>query len=653
MAKDLDIRLRLDRAQAERSSQEFHQGERQRIAQLLTAEQVQAAARQQIIARTNTERVAAAVRAIQGERQELAKSLTQEEAIFQARNNLINRANQQRVAATEKALKQEQAGWLGSSEWIEKATGALSGFAMQMVGLNSITSVVTLIADEFTRAREAAFASAQMVLDYRKALLELAALKGQPGETTKTLAEDLDFRRKTLQSAADARAFQMAALGAGESAIDLPEAPGGRKITREEYTRAMEMAGTFQGVEQGSAAVHGRLIGTLANLTKGRTTGAEIFAREQQLYEIFKPGNFEFSSAANQFAALAPIISGGTMNEMDAGALLSMFSTISSEGAATLVEQFTRGTLGGIGRAGGPRIEGAEAQGQYLGRLGITAQSVKGMEQGKLPFEIGNRIAADIARARKEAVGQGETFDPLLYLMQHGFAAEETRRALVAYAGKVESGDVGTFLGLAAPGQLPDAERAAARFRSVRMTDPAGRQMVVDLGKEEADVATGAGQTEYLGQLGQLALNRRRARGEETTYREYADIRSRWRLDPRELLFGSRGRTEMEMQRMLEGEATRVGVPFMSMTGFNPETGATEEVFGGEERLAGLAKQIAAKGGNVLPGAEEVSEAAQRQLDAAKVFENGATIFSEAVGRPKTPPLSAANRTNPRTGLPE
>jgi hypothetical protein len=150
-----------------------------------------------------------------------------------------------------------------------------------------------------------------------------------------------------------------------------------------------------------------------------------------------------------------------------------------------------------------------------------------------------------------------------------------------------------------------------------------------------------------------LALNRRRARGEETTYREYADIRSRWRLDPRELLFGSRGRTEMEMQRMLEGEATRVGVPFMSMTGFNPETGATEEVFGGEERLAGLAKQIAAKGGNVLPGAEEVSEAAQRQLDAAKVFENGATIFSEAVGRPKTPPLSAANRTNPRTGLPE
>jgi hypothetical protein len=660
MAKDLDIRLRMDRSQAERSSQEFHQGERQRIAQLLTAEQVQAAARQQIIARTNSERVTAAVRAIQGERQELAKALTQEEALHQARNNLINRANQQRVAATERALRREQEGWLETSGVMDKAVGILTSFAGQMMGINALSAVAGAIADEFNRMRESIYSAAAMVTDYRKALLELAALKGQPGETTKTLAEDIKFRRATLLDADAARRFQTAALGAGESAIDLPEAPGGRKVTRDEFTKAMTLSASFAAVEHGDAGVYGSLIGTLANVTRGRTTGEDLFARQQHLYEIFKPGAFEFSQAASEFAGLTPLIAGGTYDETTAGALLSMFSRIAPQGSgispATLVQQFTRGTLGGIGRQTGPKIEGAEKQGAYLGGLGITLESVKDIPEGELPVTIGTRIAQDIARARAETQAKGQTFEPVTYMMQHGFAEEQVRNALIAFEGQYRAGDVKTFLDLAKPGARPDPEAVRRQIATRARIDPALQEMALNVAEQEAGIAVGTGEPEYIGKLSKLAYLRRKARGEES-YKTFEEFRGATEglsyssiMD--DLVFGRGRANRMEMQGLLAGEAERVGVPFRTPQMVDPRTGARRETYVGDEALYEVAQQIAVKGGQMLPGLEQTGQLADRQLEVVQKFDNAVTRF-EAANGPKDPPLTAANRTNPRTGMPE
>lgn len=518
----------------------------------------------------------------------------------------------------EEAAEAEAKGWASTRSAASSASQAVAGFAVQMLGLNSATAIVGTIVDGFKAAQKSAYDAGKMVGDYRQALLELAALKGRLGDTTGALGEEVAFRAKTLQTAEGARQFQEAALGVGQASIDAPGRPG--LIAPEEFTRAMELAGSFQAAEGGSAEAQGRLIGQVPALLGRRTTGEEAFRREQQLYNIFQPGGATFSSLSSQYLKNAPLVTSGVYGKPERGmsemaALLSAFSVTNPEGAGENVQQFTRATVAALGRMRGVQVMGeSEKQAEYLKRLGATDQMS--------PIEIGKRIAGDLAKQETGAAGRGERFNAYSYLQHKGYGSIEDINALLGFSGLMKTGQFeGTFEPLA--GKVPTAAEAIAPVERAQRTEPALQRRRSELAGEASKIAVGAGREEYWQNLFRMGFERLKARG--TVAGEAADFQNAWDIDPREIIFGTRRKTEMEAQRTIVEEANRVGVPgseIPALTERGPH-GTSTPRFVGREALYELSRKITARGGNPLPGLEDVTEAAERQLGEAKRFEEG------------------------------
>jgi hypothetical protein len=510
----------------------------------------------------------------------------------------------------------EAAAGLGAQ--VEGVAGGVAQMAMQFAGLGSAATLISTIADSFQDAKRSALDATKFVQEYRQALLELANLKGMGGRTTEALREEVAFRGKTLQTPDAARAFQLAALGVGEASVDTPTHKGA--IARDEWRKALEMAGSFQAFDTGDPTAHGTLIGTLANLTKGRTTGAELFAREQQLYKVFQPGGFSFASGAQQYARLAPLIQSGLLEEQQAGALLSAFSIGDREGAGEKVQQFMRATLGGVGQKGRVMVEGGTPRGQYYKGLGISPESIKGIQAERLPFEIANRIMADLAGQERGAAGRGEEFNAYTYLRQHGMANQEEVNALLAYRGLQEGGQLPAIMQLAAPGAGPGAAAAMGPIEEAQRKDLRFQGIKAELSGQFAQLAVGAGPQEVLANMRRAAYSRMFADKKLSGTFEENYGRSFW--NPRDWLMGEGpGAINMEAQRGLVREAGRLGITEGLPQKYGP---GPEPEFMGEAGLFNLASKVQAAGGDVTGGAlDQTSQAADRQLQAAQAFERG------------------------------
>jgi hypothetical protein len=544
--------------------------------------------------------------------------------------------------AVAESVKQD---FVAQSDAIGGAAKALGSFAVQMVGLDSARAVIGAIVDNFEQARKSAYDAGKMVTDYRESLAELAALKSKLGQTTEAIGEDITFRSKTLQTAAAAREFQLAALGVGESAI-------GNAISKGEFRKAMELGGAFQAVEGGSAEAHGVLTGLIPTLSTAEMTGEDVARKRAQLYKIMQPGGFSFSSGIQQFAKLAPLITSGTYKDTEAAALLSAFSTANREGAGEEVQQFTRATTGMIGKRGRVTMEGGETLGKYFSSLGIDEDLIKATKSTQLPFEIGNRIAADVERQKAAAEAKGDEFSELYYLKQKGYANVQDINAIMAYHGLKRTGALDkTFLPLAAESALPTAAEATGPTARAQAADPMMMARRAALAEQAAQVAVGAGEQEFLTSIKRTAQARRFAR-HETAYGRYGDVQALGTLDPRNVLFGERRRTDLEAQRMLWAEAERVGVPVPRRAIRMPWTSRAAadraEGYQGDEALFALGEKVREAGGNPAPGAEAVTAAAQRQLEASGRFERGepagggrAVQVLEQINKKLSPPVQA------------
>lgn len=467
---------------------------------------------------------------------------------------------------------------------------------------------IGLIAQSFRDMATGVYDANVALGEQREKLAELAALKGLLGMSTEAMRQDLGFRAETLQTAADARLFQESALGAGQSGIDATDALTGKVTKRNfigqsEFDKLMVQAGKFQSVEGGDATAEGKLAGMMPMLMGRRVTGDEAFAKMMQLYNISQPGNASFSSMTSMLLKNAPLTSAGIFKDVaDQMALTSMFSTTAGEGAGEMVQQFTRGTVGALGKMRGVKgFEGAdsEKQAEYLKRIGATSA----MD----PIAIGKLISADMAEQQK---AQGEKFSAMLYLQSKGYGNQEDVMALMAFSAKNQTGEWQTFADLA--GAAPDAGKTMAQIEARRNADPRMRARQVGVMKELADVQLGAGAPEYFQTLMQSTFEQMKGKGEVAG--DFGSLmKAGWLTgDP---MAGSRRSSVQDRARwMLQQEARRVGVTAAEMAGVKGKTD--------EERLYGLANLIGQHGGRTLPGLEGMAAVADKMLGTEKARED-------------------------------
>jgi hypothetical protein len=507
-------------------------------------------------------------------------------------------------------------------------TGALTGVAAQFTFVGLAQQGITALAQAFQDMKQSVVDATGKLAEQREQLAELAALKGLLGMSTEAMRQDLAFRAETLQTAPEARSFQETALGAGQISIDTAFRRG--NITQEEFDKLMIQAGKFQAVEHGEATTHGELAGMIPMLMGGRVTAEQAFQKEAQLYTIAQPGRASFSSIVGQFLKNSSLTSAGIFKDMaDQMALTSMFTLSSREGAGEEVQQFTRATVGSLGRMRGmpgmKDIEGAEKQAEYLKRIGA--------KPAMDPIAIGKLIADDMEEQRKV---QGEKFNSIMYLQSKGYGAQEDRNALIDFATRYKSGQWKGFEDLArTPG---DARGVMEKLEGAAAADPRMRHRRVEIMEAMADAQIGAGAPEAYQDLmrGTFAM----MKGNKEIGGDWKDIAA---PNPLNAVGQFQHMRVVERARqLLMAEAKRSGVTDREIS---------EAMKGGktdEEQFSNVMNVIGRHRGREVPGLEEqarivdgilrVASKDEDAVRAAHMEAKPALPVGPAAGKPARPP---------------
>lgn len=540
--------------------------------------------------------------------------------------------------AAEKSAQREAAAIERANQKAGAFATTLQNVAGTFLGFVGFQAILNEIGGSFERAQNAAVNAAKFVGEYREALLELAALKGRLGETGPELQENLQFRAQTLQTREAATAFQLTALGAGEAGID----KGGveKSISEDEFKKLMVLVGSMQAAEGGAAETYGALAGQVPMLMGRHTTGEESFRKIGQFYNILKPGGSTFSGGVEQFLKNAPY---AQLFEDPAQmmALQSAFSIKNRGGAGEQVEQFMRATVGGLGRMRGVQVEGdSEKIGEYLKNIGATDQMT--------PVDIGKRVAADFAQQRTASAAKGEKFNPMSYLLHHGYGNQEDRMALMAFSDLMSSGVYEkTFEPLTQA--MPTAAEAMQPIRRFQGADPAALNRGAELALELAKVNVGVGPREYAEQMYKVAFAQMKSEPGSGITGEYEDVMSPNSWNPFDW------NRQMQVRDRAAGnlmtEARRVGV--------EPGIGVGEiaGALGPEGHAAmmyRLSARVGERGGDILPGMAELLTQMQattssvnaltkqiadaQQVAAAGVGPGGANVAPPPVQPPRQPP---------------
>jgi hypothetical protein len=576
-------------------------------------------------------------------------ALTDAEIAKKAETDMLLKQYRKRLADAKKALnaEEEEAKKVAAAhdklnENILAGVKSIGSFAIATVGLDSVGTVISSITEHFREAKQAVYDAGKMVTDYRESLLELAALKGKLGDTGGALKDEVQFRSKTLQSAEDARQFQLAALGVGASTIDTKDREG--LISQEEFNKSMVAGGRFQAVEKGSAETHGTLTGLIPSLIGRRTDASEVQRFEKQLYDIFQPGGASFSSMTNQYAKLAPLAVTGQFDAKQMAGLLSAFSISNKEGAGENVQQFSRATIGSLGRSGKGRVEGGEAIDDYFKKIGVTEKAMQAVKASDQPFVIADAIVEDLDRQAADAAAKGQSFGELAYLRKHGFQNQDDVNALLQYKGLKQTGQLGSIMDLANK-DLPSVAEAEGPLQAATQ-DPVLVRRAADLAEEQSKIVAGSGKEEFMRDLMKTAFARLKVKGEVSGEFDES-VTNPSMFSSSELLFGKSNKTKIEAQKILEEEANRLGigtkksisnVTQTTLAGTQSTMDATR--YHGDDYLYGLRQQIAEKGGDVLPGRDLLNQAVDKALDSEKIV--------KAVDRLNTTVQAGQGRAAPR-----
>jgi hypothetical protein len=551
----------------------------------------------------------------------------------QAARNQEVRAHQ--VAAKE-AMKASQSSVQGFS-LMGAAAGqfrdVLTGVAGQFALLNVGQQIIGEIEKSFQRAADNANEASKFVQEYRKDLLELAALKGRMGDTTTETAENLAFRSQTLQSKEQAKQLQQGMLNVGQSEITTATNKG--KISQGESNKVAVWVGKMQAAESGDARAYGELAGALPSVMPvkpGEQLGAEAVQKQfAQIYKLIQFGSSDWDQGIKQLTANLNLTKMGVFQDVGEQAMVqSLYSKSTPAEAGDKTRRLARATIGSQGRMKGVKTDAEDAMkvGEYL--KSIQVGDVNNARQ------VVEKVADDL-EAQETAYGKrGESWSPYRYLVGKGYGNQEDREALMEYAALRKGGTVASFQAVRDQPLSTDAiDKDIATYQAV---DPDALRKQAELAEENAKVALGAGPLGYLKDAEMTALARLRSRG-DTNY-SYEEYHARGRTNPFNLGIASQVQNEM-MAMFYPEQAKTNAFPHgventLGMTAFDSDKQMAA-------KLWEVGKRIAGGGGDVLPGAGAPGVLAQEQLAETKKMRE----LLEAANKAAAPPMPLGARAVP------
>lgn len=497
--RDIEIRIKADRTAAQQAAQE----------ELRDLQRVTAAHRQ-----ADAEKVRGDARTAENAKRE-SRSATDHQVrdvhrLRDERGRFVAQAIQQDRSLADQATKS----WGGISGGISGATGMLRGYMGQAAGLAGINNVLQLAAQEWERIAHAAERAGDVVTDRRGSIRQLAALKGQAGETLRTEVEQLQLRQVTLQSRDEAMAMQLGMVGTGD-----PLMREGR-IRPDQFQKLSERIGAWQAMTGYDAGQTGAFAGLLPMMlgatTQNPLQADSAFAEFNKINEMLQMSG---ADAGTLMAALTKDVSllesGAFRTIQEQAAVYGALGTVKGAGTSESANQLVRATVGSLGRMRGSQLmEGLtdadyERRGEYLAGIGAGEQHST--------LEIADMVAADMA-AQKAA--KGEAFNPRTYLAAKGFGGSiHDMDALISYA-TVQETLKSTYMPIAnRQANIADAMAPINRFQQA---DPFAIQRRAGVTEEMATVISGAGGPELANQMVRATFERMRASGEAAgTFDEY------------------------------------------------------------------------------------------------------------------------------------
>lgn len=555
-----------------------------------------------------------------------AKKLADAQAA-QAKKSADAAAREAKRAADEversaESVKKAMFGSLDATNQLADVVGSLAG---QFTLLGAAGLAIEAFRDYFRAVRQDIVESVKSLGDMREKTLELAALKGRLGQSTPEVAAQLAFRAETLQSEGDALRFQSSMLNTGASSIR--DAQGNGIIAQGEFDKLMAKGGRFQAAQGGDADALGAFFGQLPTAMKQKdVTADKAFGEAAKVFNILDKGGSDLPVAVRQLSAgLGYTTSGIFDNVAQQASLQAAFSKMEPGKEQERTAQFTRATVGSLGRMRGAGVQADEKQAEYLKRIGATDQMN--------PIEIGKIIMADWAKQEAEAAKQGKKFNPITYMQGKGYGNVEDVNSLMQFSGLMKTGVWGTFESLA--NEAPNAAKVEGEIGRFQSVDPVAQQRKADLAEQSGTVARAAGPMEYYERLKRITFEKKKAQGEY--YGNYED----WQGG---MGFGKEMLENATASAMQE-EAKRVGV----RTGWGESLRMRPGFMANDRERAeayyGVAQRIGEAGGDTMPGLKDLTDIARKQLESTMRTEK----MMERSAPPGPPPLHGKPKgLNPR-----
>jgi hypothetical protein len=627
--RNLNITLTMDRSQHDATLEKARRKAKQTSAEIISDADAAERAKIELARRASREKIQSLVNAGREEKTVIKEALTDVEAVEKAKAMFVDRANRQKVDAlsrahkTETEFSQEQhRNLLKNREAMKGSVLGIASMAAGMVGLQSASGFLAATEEQFKKIEGDAAKTAEEILRMRNLVRELAALRGDMGQSGETTAEVMAMSAKTLQSPEEVIAMQQHALGTGELAI-------GRTISRKEFMKGLEAAGKQQSMEGSDAGAYGDIAGLLALESKKKNlSGEELQALVGREFDIQQPGRFaSFAQAAAQRAKLTGYVQAGDLPGEEASRLNSFFSLAGPEEAGTATDQFIRATLGRKLRNRNVQLS-ADVDSER------TAEYYKGLGADKLhdPEAIGKLVAEDVKKQMAKAKGASQEFSVRDYLTTRGFGNEQELKQLELFVAGQLTGSydpiekAGTKkLAIGAPGHGVIDERFEDSLRRNPELQNRRAERLAKLGEMKAGaeeepwlIAAKSAHAQLVAE-GKYKGDFKEFQESSAPGRGIKDVGTRI-LDPgREMSYFSD--IDKEIDRHLNAEAKRLGVPTVTQN---------RENYNERESQRRTARAIASKGGD-LTGvtAQQMSEAAEKL--------NAAATRLERATRPNVP----------------
>jgi hypothetical protein len=492
---------------------------------------------------------------------------------------------------TNQSVKQGFEDGSAGAGMMDSAVSSLTArFGAMQVATKVLDAIVTCMDQAQDSIRKAATDSTLL----ESSLREIVAMKGRLGHTGPEALANLKTRAQTLQSSDEVKNFQETMEGSGGSSID-------NLISRSDFDKLAIKAGSFQAAEGGNAATHGQLAGMMPALMGRKVNDKEAFGKEQQLYNILQPGGASFSSGIDQLLKVAPLTSAGVYKDIaDEAAVLSAFSVNNKLGAGENTMQFTRATVGGLGKLKSTPIEGdSEKQGQYLRGVGANDQ----MD----PIQIGKLISGDLANQEKASSARGEQLNVMSYLRHHGYSNQEDILSLMSFHGMQKTGQFKKFEDLANPANAGGGGAAQEKMDAFQATSQVAMQRKAEVAESLAKYNVGSGPMQYFQSLQRASFANAKGQKDSGFYGEV----EQWKDDSWQ---GGKKKLLNRMTDDLLKEADRVGVS----VSYDEKNKLTSMNYANDDELAkryfDLGTRITAQGGSNMPGMDALIGKADEQL---------------------------------------